>query len=110
MIQAPVTQWHCLFRFRWISVIRIICMMLFLFSIAACRNNEQEAKKENTVEDDSLQSVKSIVSEDSIMVFRNKADNWISESIQKTGLNWNRFHLTEFWSEDSLQEKSFQPD
>jgi len=83
-------------------------MILFLIS-TSCSNNEQDVKKENTVVDDSLQTVKSIVSEDSVMVFRNDASNWIGESIQKTGLDWNRFHLTEFWSDDSLQEKPFKP-
>jgi hypothetical protein len=71
MIPAPETQRHHLLR--RISFISITWMMLFIFSIA-CSNNEQKAKKENTIEDDSLQSVKSIVSEDSIMVFRNNAD------------------------------------
>jgi len=84
-------------------------MMLFIFSIA-CSNNEQKAKKENTIEDDSLQSVKSIVSEDSIMVFRNNANSWIGKSIHETDVTWNRFHLQEFWAEDSLQKKSFQAD
>jgi len=84
-------------------------MMLFLFSITACSNSEQQAKKENTVEDDSLQTVKSIISEDSVMIFNNKVENWIGESIQQNKINWNRFHLEEFWSDDSLQEKSFLP-
>ncbi|HEY6977382.1 MAG TPA: hypothetical protein VH396_13890 [Chitinophagaceae bacterium] len=108
MIPAAEIQWHSLFRIRRISFILTASMILFLIS-TSCSNNEQQAKKENTIEDDSLQTVKSIVSEDSVMVFRNDAGNWIGESIQKTGLDWNRFHLTEFWSDDSLQEKSFEP-
>ena len=110
MIPTPGTQWHHLLRRKcgFFQYNVITSMMLFLISIS-CSNNEQQAKKENTVEDDSLQTVKSIVSEDSVMVFRNNASNWIGESIQKTGLDWNRFHLTEFWSDDSLIEKSFEP-
>jgi hypothetical protein len=83
-------------------------MVLVLFFMS-CGNNEQQAKKENTVEDDSLQTVKSIVSEDSVIIFRNKANTWIGESIKKPEVDWNRFHLTEFWSDDSLEEKSFEP-
>src|SRR6476620_3726703 len=94
MIPAPETQCHHLLR--RIPFVCITSMMVFLISIS-CSNNEQQAKKENTVEDDSLQTIKSIVSEDSVMVFRNNASNWIGESIKKTGLDWNRFHLTEFW-------------
>jgi hypothetical protein len=105
---APGTQWRRLFRLIRISFICITSMMFFLFS-TSCGSNEQDVKKENTVVDDSLQAVKSIVSEDSVMVFRNDASNWIGESIQKTGLDWNRFHLTEFWSDDSLQGKPFEP-
>jgi hypothetical protein len=127
MIPAPVTQWHPRLRrtlvrkdvwqqarinlriFRYARIfLRLISVVLFLF-LASCGNNEQQSKKENTVKDDSLQTVNSIVSEDSVAVFRNNAGTWISESIQKNSLDWNRFHLEEFWSEDSLQEKSFEP-
>src|SRR5689334_16452678 len=106
MIPTPETQWPHLLR--RIPFVCIISMMLSLIS-TSCSNNEQQAKKENTIEDDSVQTVKSIVSEDSVMVFRNNASNWIGESIQKTGLDWSRFHLTEFWSDDSLEEKYFEP-
>jgi hypothetical protein len=129
MIPAPGTQSHLLLRHTlvlgnvWQQVrvnlevskytrlfIWIICGIFFSF-LASCGNNEQQSKKEkeNAVEKDSLQTVNNIVSEDSAIVFRNNGDNWIGESIQKTGLNWNKFHLEEFWSEDSLQEKSFEP-
>src|SRR5215467_7670625 len=116
MIEAYRTRWHSLLHcksakldsLRQIkinylqkkAVTCITCMMFFLL-LASCGNNEQQVKKENIVEDDSLQTVKSIVSEDSVVVFRNNANNWIGESIQAKGLNWNRFHLAEFWSDDS---------
>jgi hypothetical protein len=44
-----------------------------------------------------------------MMIFNNNAD-WLSESIKKNNIDWNRFHLEEFWSDDSLQKKSFQTD
>ena len=34
---------------------------------------------------------------------------WISSSIKKETIDWNRFHLEEFWSDDSLHEKHFEP-
>jgi hypothetical protein len=127
MIPTPETQWHLLLRRTLVlrNILQhvrsglqilfsarffiLIIYVVFSSAFTSCGSNEQQAKKENTVEDDSLQTVKSIVSEDSVIVFRNNANNWIGESIQKTGLDWNRFHLTEFWSDDSLKEKSFEP-
>jgi hypothetical protein len=85
-------------------------MLLVLFLLTSCKGNDKEAKEEeNTVTDDSLQVIKSIVSEDSVMVF-NDTDNWMRQSIQKNNVDWNRFHLEEFWTDDSLQSKSFKPD
>jgi len=83
--------------------------VVFSFSTASCSNNNEEQQKEKGVENDSLQTVKNIASEDSMVVFNSNVDNWISGSIKKTSLDWNRFHLEEFWSEDSLQKKIFEP-
>jgi len=87
-----------------------LCIMLFVFSIVSCSNDKKDQQKENTVVDDSVQTVKSISSEDSVMIFNNKADNWIGASMQKGNIDWNHFHLEEFWSDDSLQEKHFEPE
>jgi hypothetical protein len=109
MIPAPVTQWHRLLR--RITFIVSACMMLCnVFFITSCINSQHEEQKENTVADDSLQTVNSITSEDSLMIFNNSAQNWISNSIKKTNIDWNRFHLEEFWNDDSLQVNPFKPE
>ena len=92
-----------------VSFLFFTCLMIFVFLITSCSGNEKKQPKENMVVDDSLQTAKSIASEDSMMIFNNNAD-WLSESIKKNNIDWNRFHLEEFWSDDSLQKKSFQPD
>ena len=92
-----------------VSFLFFTCLMIFVFLIKSCSGNEKKQPKENMVVDDSLQTAKSIASEDSMMIFNNNAD-WLSESIKKNNIDWNRFHLEEFWSDDSLQKKSFQPD
>lgn len=118
MIPAPVTQWHRPLRLPAALLrqagrnpfICSTCMMLFvLFFLASCKGNSKEASKKNIPADDSLQTVSSIASEDSIMIFSN-AENWINKSIQKNSIDWNKFHLTAFWSDDSLQSKPFTPE
>jgi len=97
-------------KYRLLHFITGIGVIIFAFSIASCSGNEKEQQKENTVADDSVQTVRSITMEDSMMIFDNKAANWISETIQKNSIDWNRFHLEEFWSDDSLMKKSFEPE
>jgi hypothetical protein len=91
-----------------LSPLTILVTLLFFF--LGCTNNEQQAKKEIAVEDDSLQGERSIVSEDSVMIFNNQTKNWIGQSIKKNTTDLAKFHLEEFWSDDSLQQKHFQPD
>jgi hypothetical protein len=97
-------------KYRLLYFATGIGVIIFALSIASCSGNEKEEQKENTVSDDSVQTIKSIASEDSMMIFNNSAENWISKSIQKNNLDWNRFSLDEFWSDDSLQKKTFEPD
>jgi len=92
-----------------VSFFFFTCLMIFIFLITSCSGNEKKEPKENTVVDDSVQTARSIASEDSMMIFNNNT-GWISESIKKNNIDWRRFHLEEFWSDDSLQKKSFQPD
>jgi hypothetical protein len=93
-------------KIPFVSFLFFICVMI----ISSCSGNEKGQPQEITVADDSVQTVKSIASEDSTMIFNNKADNWISSSIKSESVDWNRFHLEEFWSDDSLQSKAFQPE
>src|ERR1043166_5731251 len=89
---------------RFILNIFCICIIVLI----SCNNSEQKAKEEETITDDSLQAVQSIRSEDSLMIFNN-GTSWINRSVQQANIDWNRFHLTEFWNDDSLQQKSFRP-
>lgn len=87
-----------------------VCLISCLSFLFACNSNNEEQAQEKKQEDDSTQTVQSIVSEDSAMIFNNAASGWINRSMQKNSLNWNRFHLEEFWSDDSLVQQSFQPE
>jgi len=97
-------------KYRLLYFATGIGVIIFVLSVASCSGNEKEQQKENTVSDDSVQTLQSIASEDSMMIFNNRAENWISRSIQKNNIDWNRFNLDEFWSDDSLQKKSFEPE
>jgi uncharacterized protein YcfL len=90
------------------KVLSLACI-IFCIVFFACNNNEQQ-KEANAVKDDSLQTVKSITSEDSEIIYKSRTDNWLSSSVKKDNVDWSHFHLEEFWSDDSLKQETFTPD
>lgn len=97
-------------KYSLVSLFLLAFITIFVCAVSSCSGSEKEQQKENTVADDSTQTIKSIASEDSMMIFNNKAAGWVSESMKKENIEWNRFHLEEFWSDDSLQQKTFHPE
>lgn len=86
-------------------------LLFFIFMMLLSCNNEADTKAENNIQvEDSAQAANSIAAEDSITVFQNKADDWITQSLKTNTSNWSRFHLTEFWYDDSLQQSPYKPD
>ena len=81
---------------------------LLLFITASCNNSNQKAEEEQTITDDSLQVVNSIITEDSAIIINNKADEWIGQSLKNYNGNWKKFRLMEFWNEDSLQANPYE--
>ncbi len=74
--------------------------------ICSCANKDTQEEK-NSLESDSLETVNSISTEDSAILYKNEADIWMRQALQKTNMNWHRFHLEEFWYEDSLPHAPF---
>ena len=97
-------------KYSFKSIFISVCVTAVVCTIASCSGNNKEEQKENIVVDDSTQTAVSIASEDSMMIFNNKAEGWISASIKRPGIDWNHFHLEEFWSDDSLQANPFVPE
>jgi hypothetical protein len=54
--------------------------------------------------------MKSIAAEDSVLIYKSRTDNWIGSLMKNDHVDWSRFHLAEFWSDDSLKQETFTPD
>ena len=74
---------------------------------ASCSNTGQQ-KEENEVAD-SLETVRSIASGDSALIYKSSTNNWIASSVQ-SNIDWSRFHLEDFWSDDSLNKRPYTPE
>lgn len=82
-----------------------------LLTVAGCKCNNDKAE-EKAIELDSTQTAQSIIQEDSVMVFDNMNDPWITENFKTRGFSWSGFKLVSFWAEDSAAKKpaNFTPD
>ena len=90
-----------------------ILSVCFLATIlqTACKNNESNGSKnqeEEEIVQDSLQTAKGIISEDSAMIFKNEGPLWLGNSLKEERLDWKKFQLTEFWTIDSLRQTRFE--
>lgn len=98
------------FQRRLLRYVSLFVVVTVTAVMASCNNEDEKEKKEVTVTEDSLQTVASIASEDSEIIFSNQASGWIGGAMRKNVSDWSRFHLEEFWSDDSLEAKAFQPE
>lgn len=91
----------------------VTAIALLMVSIAGCTcNNNDKAEEDKAIELDSTQTAQSIIQEDSVMVFDNINDPWITENFITRGFSWSGFKLVSFWAEDSSAKKpaNFTPD
>jgi hypothetical protein len=99
-------------QIKYLANMRLVFYMTFaallLCIITSCNNSNQKNEEEQTITDDSLQVANSIISEDSAIIFNNKADDWINQSLKNYNGNWKKFKLKEFWNEDSLQANPYE--
>jgi hypothetical protein len=86
------------------------CLLLAFIgtSISYSCNNENVKEENKEPLSDSLQAAISIAAEDSALMFDNKTSEWITKSLKKVDWNWKRFHLIEFWFEDTLSQQPLQ--
>lgn len=89
----------------------ITAVALLVVAVAGCKCNNK-AEEDKAIELDSTQTAQSIIQEDSVMVFDNMNDPWITENFKTRGFTWSGFKLVSFWAEDSSAKKpaSFTPD
>lgn len=93
-------------KYALLARLLIYVFAVLFFSSCNSSNTEEQAQPEQEVSD-SVQTSNSIASEDSIYIFENNLNPWIAGTLKKNYLNWGRFHLLEFWSEDSISAKPF---
>ncbi len=90
------------------SLTTLIVLTGFILVLTACKNNKDDGKETDITDTATMEPSIFIRSEDSAVVFTNKADDWISKSLHNSAWNWSRFQLAEFWYEDSLQKDPYE--
>jgi hypothetical protein len=95
-------------RLRYTSLMQFVIIVL-LCCLFACKGNDtKEDENENPPVLDSAQTARSIAADDSTILFDNNAR--IASTVKRTNVNWQQFHLDEFWFEDSLKKSELKRD
>ncbi len=84
----------------------ILAIVLIAALLQSCKNgNDKQAVQIN----DSLAAVERIVSNDSLMIINDSADNWLANELSQNQISWNQFQLKEYYKNDSLEPDLVAP-